>query len=114
MCRLLAAFLACALLGGLPGQLRSQEAQVVVQTTRLQQVFGRLGAGAVFYEEHITSLAECKNNKGQQLYDDMLSRVPTCRLQLLIRETHEPVNDNADPPTTPATAGTPCKSRRRL
>jgi O-glycosyl hydrolase len=54
--------------------------------------------GAIFYEGHITSLAaRDKHELQQQLYDDMFTRVPTRYLQLMIRETHEPQNDNADP-----------------
>ena len=35
----------------------------------------------------------------EQLYDDMFARVPTRYLQLMIREIHEPQNDNNDPYT---------------
>jgi glucuronoarabinoxylan endo-1,4-beta-xylanase len=76
--------------------------RITVQTTQVRQVFEGLGAGAIFFEGHITSLAERnKNERQQQLYDDMFARVPTRYLQLMIRETHEPQNDNADP-FTPA------------
>src|SRR5262245_24107891 len=76
--------------------------RITVQTGKLRQVFDGLGAGAIFYEGHITSLAaHNKNEQQQQLYDDMFARVPTRYLQLMIRETHEPQNDNADP-FTPA------------
>src|SRR5260370_24696339 len=43
--------------------------------------------------------ARDKNEGQEQLYDDMFTRVPTRYLQLMIRETHEPENDNADPYT---------------
>jgi O-glycosyl hydrolase len=98
MNRLVSTVLAGVLLGGLPGLLRAQGTFVVVSTARPRQVFEGLGAGAIFYEGHITSLAERgKDKRQQQLYDDMFARVPTRYLQLMIRETHEPVNDNADP-----------------
>jgi O-glycosyl hydrolase len=84
----------------LGGTIHAQQTHITVQTARPRQVFQGLGAGAIFYEGHITSLAERKNNKRQQeLYDDMFARVPTRYLQLMIRETHEPENDNADPYT---------------
>lgn len=72
--------------------------RIIVQTAKVRQIFEGLGAGAIFYEGHITSLAERnKNERQQQLYDDMFARVPTRYLQLMIRETHEPQNDNDDP-----------------
>jgi O-glycosyl hydrolase len=82
-------------------QGRAQEVtRITVQTTRPRQVFDGLGVGAIFYEGHITSLAaRSKNERQEQLYDDMFARVPTQFLQLMIRETHEPQNDNADPYT---------------
>ena len=71
-----------------------------MQTARPRQVFQGLGAGVIYYEGHVTSLAERKNDKRQQeLCDDMFARVPTRYLQLMIRETHAPENDNADPYT---------------
>jgi O-glycosyl hydrolase len=100
MYRLVSLLFACVLFGGLCGNVGAQQTRIVVQTARPRQVFEGLGAGAIFYEGHITSLAERKNDKRQQqLYDDMFSRVPTRYLQLMIRETHEPTNDNADPYT---------------
>src|SRR6185436_607688 len=95
--------MACAVLATLCGDLCAQETtQITVQTARVRQVFDGLGAGAIFYEGHITSLAaRNKNQRQQQLYDDMFTRVPTRYLQLMIRETHEPQNDNDDP-FTPA------------
>lgn len=89
----------CAVLVARCGNVRGQGAiQITVQTARVRQVFEGLGAGAIFYEGHITSLAaRNKNEQQQQLYDDMFARVPTQYLQLMIRETHEPQNDNADP-----------------
>jgi O-glycosyl hydrolase len=94
---------ACTVLAALSGNVLAQEmTQITVQTARVRQVFEGLGAGAIFYEGHITSLAaRDKDARQQQLYDDMFSRVPTRYLQLMIRETHEPENDNADP-FTPA------------
>ncbi len=78
---------------------RAQEStQITVQTSRVRQTFDGLGAGVIFYEGHVTSLAaRDKNERQQQLYDDMFARVPTRYLQLMIRETHEPQNDNDDP-----------------
>lgn len=89
----------CAVFAILGGNVRAQgPAQIIVQTARVRQVFDGLGAGAIFYEGHITSLAERnKNEQQQQLYDDMFTRVPIRYLQLMIREVHEPENDNADP-----------------
>ena len=77
----------------------AQEAtHITVQTARVRQVFEGMGAGVIFYEGHITSLAaRDKNERQQQLYDDMFARVPTRYLQLMIRETHEPKIDNNDP-----------------
>lgn len=94
---------ACAVFAILCGNVRAQgPIQITVQTARIRQVFDGLGAGAIFYEGHITSLAQRnKNEQQEQLYDDMFTRVPTRYLQLMIREIHEPENDNADP-FTPA------------
>ena len=76
----------------------ADETRIVVQTGRLRQTFDGLGAGAIFYEGHITSLAaRQKIQRQEQLYDDMFAHVPTRYLQLMIRETHEPQNDNDDP-----------------
>ncbi len=74
--------------------------QITVNPHRPKQVFDGLGAGAIFFEGHITSLAaRNKNAKQEELYDAMFSRVNTRYLQLMIREIHEPQNDNADPYT---------------
>jgi O-glycosyl hydrolase len=74
--------------------------RITIDPERPRQVFQGMGAGAIFYEGHITSLAA--NDKEQQhLYDDMFDRVPTRYLQLMMRETHESQNDDADP-WTPA------------
>jgi O-glycosyl hydrolase len=93
---LLAVCAAFAIPGGVG---RAEEPiRITVQTAKVRQVFEGLGAGAIFYEGHITSLAERnKNERQEQLYDDMFARVPTRYLQLMIRETHEPQNDNDDP-----------------
>jgi O-glycosyl hydrolase len=93
----------CAVFATLSDGARAQETtQITVQTARVRQVFDGLGAGVIFYEGHITSLAaRNKIEQQEQLYDDMFARVPTRYLQLMIRETHEPNNDNADP-FTPA------------
>ena len=86
---------------GQGGLSRAEEPlRITVQTTRPKQNFEGLGVGAIFYEGHITSLAaRNKRDLQERLYDDMFARVPTRYLQLMIRETHEPQNDNADPYT---------------
>ncbi|MBC8113828.1 MAG: hypothetical protein H7062_05585 [Candidatus Saccharimonas sp.] len=93
--------LVCGLLIGQQSDSRSEEPlRITVQPTKLKQNFEGLGVGAIFYEGHITSLAaRNKHDRQEQLYDDMFTRVPTRYLQLMIRETHEPQNDNADPYT---------------
>ena len=98
------AFMVCVLLAA-GGAAQAQEpTQITIQTARTRQVFEGLGAGAIFFEGHITSLAaRGKNERQEQLYDDMFSRVRTQYLELMIRETHEPENDNGDP-FTPAFA----------
>ena len=90
---------ATAALAFLSIESKAQEkTQLIVQTTRPRQEFQGLGAGAIFYEAHITSLAaRNKNERQEQLYDDMFARLPTRYLQLMIREIHEPSNDNNDP-----------------
>ncbi|HEV3143921.1 MAG TPA: hypothetical protein VGZ47_08570 [Gemmataceae bacterium] len=80
------------------GNVCAQDTVITVQTARPRQVFDGMGAGAMLFEGHITSLAaRNKNERQEQLYDDLFARVPTRYLQLLIRETHEPQNDNDDP-----------------
>src|SRR5690348_13362097 len=83
------------------GDARSQErAQITVQTARVKQTFDGLGVGAVLFEGHITSLAaRNKTDRQERLYGDMFKHVPTRYLQLMIRETHEPANDDGDPAT---------------
>ena len=74
--------------------------RMTVNPARLLHEFQGLGAGAIFYEGHITSLAaRSKDQRQEQLYDDMFKHVATRYLQLMIRHDHEPVNDNADPYT---------------
>jgi O-glycosyl hydrolase len=76
--------------------------RITVQPGRVRQEFQGLGCGAIFYEGHITSLAaRQKDARQKELYDDMFAKVPTRYLQLMIRPSHEPRNDNADP-WTPA------------
>jgi O-glycosyl hydrolase len=103
--RVAGALLAAVMPLGPTGALRADEAaQFTVQTAKTRQVFDGLGAGVIFYEGHVTSLAaRGKNERQEQLYDDLFARVPTRYLQLMIRETHEPKNDNDDP-YTPAFA----------
>lgn len=88
-------------IGGSASDARAQDrTQITVQTAKVKQEFEGLGVGAIFYEGHITSLAaRNKNERQEQLYDDMFAKVPTRYLQLMIRETHEPQNDNDDPHT---------------
>lgn len=94
----IAVWTAIALLAG-DGQAQDKTL-ITVQTAKTRQTFDGLGVGAIFYEGHITSLAaRNKNERQEQLYDDMFTRVPTRYLQLMIRETHEPQNDNDDPYT---------------
>ena len=100
LARLSAVYAAIVLL---PGAALAQDKTVfTVQTAKTRQSFDGLGVGVIFYEGHITSLAaRNKNERQEQLYDDMFAKVPTRYLQLMIRETHEPQNDNGDP-FTPA------------
>jgi glucuronoarabinoxylan endo-1,4-beta-xylanase len=93
--------LVLGLLAFLSNTVQGQDrAQFTVQTAKLKQTFDGLGAGAIFYEGHITSLsARNKDERQEQLFDDMFGKVPTRYLQLMIRETHEPQNDNNDPYT---------------
>src|SRR6185436_10687500 len=71
---------------------------VTVHLDRKRQVFSGLGAGAIFYEGHITSLAaRGKQDRQRELYDDMFARTRARYLQLMIRHDHEPANDDADP-----------------
>jgi len=73
---LLSVYAAFAILGSLGHA--EEPTRITVQTAKVRQVFEGLGAGAIFYEAHITSLAERnKNERQEQLYDDMFARVPT-------------------------------------
>lgn len=95
--RMMVAVIVAAVAGHAVAQDRIQ---INVQTAKTRQAFEGLGAGAIFYEGHITSLAaRNKNERQEQLYNDMFARVPQQFLQLMIRETHEPQNDNDDPYT---------------
>ena len=93
--------LLCAVVAASCGALAAQEpTRVTVQPAKTRQVYDGVGAGVIFYEGHVTSLAaRNKLDRQKQLYDDLFTRVPTRYLQLMIRETHEPKNDNADPYT---------------
>ena len=76
--------------------------RISVHPGKLRQEFQGLGCGTMFYEAHVTSLAvNNKNDRQRELYDDMFAKVNTRYLHLMIRATHEPANDNADP-WTPA------------
>ena len=109
-------------LAALAGEAGAQErTQITVQTAKVKQDFDGLGAGAIFYEGHITSLdARNKKERQEQLYDDMFKHVPTRYLQLMIRETHEPKMTTTTPTPrrstrrTSSTASTPSRSPRRL
>ena len=78
----------CVILVGTMGDAQSQDKTLItVQTAKPRQVFDGLGAGTIFYEGHITSLAaRNKNERQEQLYDDMFKEIPTRYLQLMIRE----------------------------
>ncbi len=72
--------------------------RITVQPGKVRQEFQGLGCGAMFFEGHITSLAaRQKDDRQRELYDDMFAKVDTRYLHLMIRATHEPQNDNADP-----------------
>jgi O-glycosyl hydrolase len=76
--------------------------RVTIRADRARQEFQGLGCGVMFYEGHVTSLAaRQKDARQKELYDDMFAKVPARYLHLMIRPTHEPKNDNADP-WTPA------------
>src|SRR3982750_2684572 len=76
--------------------------RVTVAPLKTRQVYDGVGAGVIFYEGHVTSLA-ARNKLDRQgpVYDDPSAPVPPPSLQLMTRETHEPKNDNPDP-FTPA------------
>ncbi|HUF62487.1 MAG TPA: glycoside hydrolase [Verrucomicrobiales bacterium] len=79
-----------------------QATRIAVNPSRMGPEFQGLGAGAIFYEAHITSLAAGNKTERQELlYDHMFEDVNTRYLQLMIRHDHEPANDNNDP-FTPA------------
>ena len=62
-----------------------------------QQLDG-MGCGMIFYQGHVTSLAERgKTELQENLYDAIFKDVPTDFLNLMIRSDHEPENDNSDP-----------------
>lgn len=90
-----------AVVAALPaGAQPDDTTRITVEPAKTRQTFDGLGAGAVLFEGHITSLAaRNKNERQEQLFDDMFTKVNTRFLQLMIRETHEPTNDNADPYT---------------
>ena len=76
--------------------------RISVHPGKARQEFQGLGCGTMFYEGHVTSLAaRKKDDRQRELYDDMFTKVNTRYLHLMIRATHEPANDNADP-WTPA------------
>jgi O-glycosyl hydrolase len=101
--RSLIAATVCAGMALVCGNGRAEDPlRITVQTSKLRQTFEGLGAGVIFYEQHVTSLdARQKKERQAELYDDMFARVPTRFLQIMIREVHEPQNDNDDP-WTPA------------
>jgi len=86
-----------ALTSGTAG-LAAPPVRVTVSPSKLRQEFQGMGAGAMFYEGHVTSLAARQQEDQQKaLYDDMFSKAKNQFLHLMIRETHEPENDNDDP-----------------
>lgn len=73
-------------------------ARVSLSPSKGRQEFQGLGAGAMFYEGHLTSLAaRQKEDEQKTLYDAMFSNAKNQFLHVMIRETHEPENDNDDP-----------------
>ena len=71
---------------------------LTIQPDRPAQAIQGMGCGAIFYEAHITSLAERGRHADQEaLYDAMFKDVRTDFLHLMVRHDHEPENDNADP-----------------
>jgi O-glycosyl hydrolase len=93
--------LGLVLLAWLAGDAGAQATRITVYPERRRQEFQGLGAGAILFEGHITSLAaRSKDKRQEELYDDMFRRASTQYLQLMIRETHEPKNDRD--PWTPA------------
>jgi O-glycosyl hydrolase len=100
--RRLAVVLTITAVAALPAPARqaNETTRIVVEPAKARQTFDGLGAGAIFYEGHVTSLAaRNKDARQEELFDDMFAKVNTRFLQLMIRETHEPVNDNDDPYT---------------
>src|SRR5689334_7871296 len=84
-----------ALLAACAGAGAQERTLITVQTGKPKQDFDGMGAGAVLYEGHITSLAaRNKDELQEKLYDDMFKHVPVRYLQIMIRETHEPKNDD--------------------
>lgn len=84
---LLAPLIACA-----------QPAMLEIHPDQPKQVLDGMGCGLIFYERHVTSLAEKgRLEKQEALYDTMFKDVRTDFLNLMIRHDHEPANDNADP-----------------
>jgi hypothetical protein len=64
---------------------------------QLQTIDGMV-CGAIFCQDHITSLAtRGKAAEQEKLYDNMFTKVRTDFLNLMIRHDHEPENDNVDP-----------------
>src|SRR5436190_22238191 len=70
---------------------------IMVNARKTAQTIQGMGCGAIFYEGHITSLAERQRNTDQEaLYDAMYRDVRKDFLHLMIRHDHEPLNDNSD------------------
>lgn len=86
------------IVGGIGTGLGAPSARVTVAPSKERQEFQGLGAGAMFFEGHVTSLAARQQTERQTaLYDDMFRRAKNQFVHLMIRETHEPGNDNDDP-----------------
>ncbi|HWB07582.1 MAG TPA: hypothetical protein VG796_31455 [Verrucomicrobiales bacterium] len=76
----------------------ADETTLRVNAAAKRQKIEGMGCGAIFYEGHITSLAERgKQTEQGALYDAMFRDMRTDFLHLMIRHDHEPQNDNADP-----------------
>jgi len=97
-----AALVLGAVLGITAAPAAAAPVRIIVDPAKVRREFQGMGCGVMFYEGHVTSLAaRQKDQRQQELYDDMFKNVQTRYLNLMIRPDHEPKNDNADP-WTPA------------
>src|ERR1043165_830035 len=87
-----------ALLLWTPIALGGEPTRITVQPAVVGAEFQGMGCGVQFYEGHITSLAaRQKNDRQNQLYDDMFAKVPTRYLLFGIRHDHSPKDNGSDP-----------------